>query len=716
MNRFYTTKLDKLTVSIGAVFGCLVILYLSGPVLAQPPPEEELWQRAMEALQAGEAEEALQVLERLSRQDERRALAGKLEVYRWRGDNRAMLRVLGRLIDYHPGNLLLRLEQAIVLWNLGERQKADRLLIGLRQRLTGQAPTLALYGRYLLFKGDFVGAARTFRQALTKDPQLRAARLGLAHCHSWAGEFDKSKMILDRLIAEDDKDVDALILRAWIWSWEGDFKNALKTFEHAYDLAPDYPEVVRGLAQTYAWDGQQGQAIRHYEWLLGLQPENVEIMLSLGRLYRGRGDYGSAVAILQQAVAIAPERPDLQQELNLAQQWAYQVDDSIRTLKGKIALQQGDVQDFVALGQAYQWRGQLRESRQIYEEALQKDTDNILLLFGLGQVLEEMNQLEKAKHIYERILTIRKDYYDAQFALERLETIYRPRANIRYSYNRIELFDQALRETASRFQGHGWTFEYAQRFHSRYELKTGYTIELLKSDDRIFSVTDYQLTHQIFYLQSEFALPFDMNLTTRYDLHNFHDRNQADNFFNLSGAHFHHGGYFLLSKPLGFNYLSFEFSRQLFEAILADLNIESLYSLKLSDDITFNKWWSAFVSLENNHSSLADGWSRRTVIHPRFNVPFLPSLFTEYEWNLADRPIRQEHQAILRWLGYLGAIQFELGYHAVYFPDRNAWGHLGQGVFVWQPRDSLSVVLTAEAQYVQHDLTQQYVTSLEWRF
>nr|HID14592.1 tetratricopeptide repeat protein [Anaerolineae bacterium] len=88
---------------------------------------------------------------------------------------------------------------------------------------------------------------------------------------------------------------------------EGRYREAVRAYEQARDLAPDEFMAYLGLASAYEALGEKDQALALLEEAAQLAPENATVQRHLGRLQCLRGEYEVCVRTLEKAVEMEPD-------------------------------------------------------------------------------------------------------------------------------------------------------------------------------------------------------------------------------------------------------------------------------------------------------------------------------------------------------------------------------------------------------------------------
>ncbi len=86
-----------------------------------------------------------------------------------------------------------------------------------------------------------------------------------------------------------------------------DLDNALKSYQRALKLRPDYAEAINNLGTIYYAKKSYRRSITQYRKALRVTPNSASILSNLGTSYFARKNYDLAFDTYQQALAIDPE-------------------------------------------------------------------------------------------------------------------------------------------------------------------------------------------------------------------------------------------------------------------------------------------------------------------------------------------------------------------------------------------------------------------------
>ena len=260
----------------------------------------------------------------------------------------------------------------------------------------GGAPASTALGFAQETKGDMAAAEAAYRQALTADPKLASATIGLARVLRRTGraaeaepmlkqviesapgaieaykESARVKMALNRAgdavgdasiaaaMAENDPDAQKLAIevkaaKALEYLTQGQPALAVQDLTALRDQSPNVPEVRVMLAKALAAQRQADPAIAELTKAAELDPKNAEAQYQLGFVNLVlKGNAAAAVAPLEKAAALDPGNPTYRTNFGAALVAQKQMDRAIEEL-GKVTAAPGynRAEAWIYLGQAY---------------------------------------------------------------------------------------------------------------------------------------------------------------------------------------------------------------------------------------------------------------------------------------------------------------------------------------------------------------------------
>jgi len=225
----------------------------------------------------------------------------------------------------------------------------------------------------------------------------------------------------------------------------GALEEAIKAFNAAIQIDPEYGVPYSNLALTYLTQGQFAEAILLYQKSVELLESDRDKALSwngLGNAYRCTGDYANAVGAYQQAAALDPETGGIRDQADNFQPRAAQRSAKGWNNLGELLLKTGAVDKaieaflkaiereptfgraFFNLARAHAAAGEYGESVPFYEKGialLENDRDKAEAWNGLGNAYRKMNDYDKAISAYQKAVVLADEKVDlltrARFSL-----------------------------------------------------------------------------------------------------------------------------------------------------------------------------------------------------------------------------------------------------------------------------------------------------------
>lgn len=207
-----------------------------------------------------------------------------------KGDLAGAVAQLQRAIDTDPNNDITRNEYAFLLI---ETRQPDRG-IAEAQTVLAHKPNdtnaLMNIGYAYLKTGDFAGAEKTYRQALTIDPKLPAAHYDLALALKMQDQLEAAQKEFAETIRLDPNLAQAHYSLGITYWQLGDFPTTMKEMRAAIAVAPDYAEAHYMLGIVLKQTGQLDEAISELKEAIRLDPNTPGPFNTLGQILRLKGD------------------------------------------------------------------------------------------------------------------------------------------------------------------------------------------------------------------------------------------------------------------------------------------------------------------------------------------------------------------------------------------------------------------------------------------
>jgi tetratricopeptide (TPR) repeat protein len=249
------------------------------------------------------------------------------------------------------------------------------------------SPLQLPYGQFEIQSGNFASAESFFSDLTIKTPNYVPAWMGLAEVALDEKKLDDCTTALDKALAVDPDNADALVLQARLDLARSDTGKATSELERLVKLYPQAPRIHYQLALAYVVANQPNKALNQSHEALELDPHFVEAAFLLAQLELKTGDKDSAVDLLKQLVA---NQPDL-------------------------------IQAKLLLAEAYHAQNNLNDALDIYQQLEQAFPKNpqFPLLAG-ATFIQQLNETA-ARQQFSRTLEIEPNNVDAQEELAQLD-------------------------------------------------------------------------------------------------------------------------------------------------------------------------------------------------------------------------------------------------------------------------------------------------------
>jgi len=197
---------------------------------------------------------------------------------------------------------------------------------------------------------------------------------------------DTAVHILEEVLAEDDRILDAHHMLGRIAGNQERFEDAVTHFQRALELDPDNKVSLMSLASTYAALKQFDEALVGFRRVIEVAGRDADASISLADILVTRDQYSEAAAILEEAIAAGGTQSILYNKL------------------GEVRVEQGRPDAAASL----------------FEEAIERAEEFPMPYFNLAVIFEGRGNIDRAVSLYERAIELEPKFFKAQFNLGRL--------------------------------------------------------------------------------------------------------------------------------------------------------------------------------------------------------------------------------------------------------------------------------------------------------
>lgn len=177
--------------------------------------------------------------------------------------------------------------------------------------------------------GEFTAAEFCFEKALKINPNYMEAALNLSVHYNNLGEGKKSKDIYKKLAkygASGRGAMDPLLMSkianlygeiGGLFHGVGEYKLAIKAYQDAIDLMPNYLDIQTKLATALRESGKKAQSIKHFEKLKRKAQKFAPFWTALGVTYYASNRLKDAKRAWEKAIKIDPKNASAKAYLKL---------------------------------------------------------------------------------------------------------------------------------------------------------------------------------------------------------------------------------------------------------------------------------------------------------------------------------------------------------------------------------------------------------------
>ncbi len=334
---------------------------------------------------------------------------------RWARDRRATepaesARLLAEAVRLEPGRHDLRLERGLVLWAVGEEDRA----LAEWARIPPAAPE-APGARLAAGLLAFVRCVQERRPPDSARPLLdeavslggREGRIAAAALHAAARRWEEARPLL-----REEPGWEAAMLRGYVEHWDpsGSREEAARAFAGALQggVPLAWVHVNRGLALQALADHRG--ALAEYEAALRLRPELPEALNNRGNARAELGDGEGALEDYDAAVRARPDYPEARVNRGLTRFQRGDFAGAVEDLDAALRLDPDHAFARYNRGLARQKLGDLPGALEDYDGTLHRRPDFVEALVNRGNIRVLQAEPQRALEDYNRALALRPGF------------------------------------------------------------------------------------------------------------------------------------------------------------------------------------------------------------------------------------------------------------------------------------------------------------------
>ncbi|MDR2632226.1 MAG: tetratricopeptide repeat protein [Treponema sp.] len=264
---------------------------------------------------------------------------------------------------------------------------------------------------------DYAGALALFQELPAAQRESSAIQLLEASILNSAGRMREARVIVEKILAADQTNTEALFALATIEAALGREREQRLVLERLLKIDPRHVQALIALGILNLRLQSWRTAASYFDRVLAVEPENGDALVGRAQVFRYTQDLQSAEALLNKAIARFPDwvNPRLERaQLYRNTRFFTRALADMDVAKG---LAPKDYWVAVDRGAVLMDMDKKAEALEEYERAIRLDPDNFLAYVYSAGLKDDLKDYEGAEQAYTAIIRLKPDYY---FAFEGL--------------------------------------------------------------------------------------------------------------------------------------------------------------------------------------------------------------------------------------------------------------------------------------------------------
>ena len=186
----------------------------------------------------------------------------------------------------------------------------------------------------------------------------------------------------------------------------GNFEEAIDAIKDLNEKYPNEPILFNIVGACYKSLGQLDAALKMFEIAVTINPNYAEAYYNLGLVARGKDNFNLAIKSYRSAISIQPNYPDAHNKLGNIFKELDRLNDAIESYEWAIAYKHDFFQAQNNLGLAHCQINQHLLAIKYFEEAIRINPEYLDAHFNLAITFKELGQKDKAISFFERVIQI----------------------------------------------------------------------------------------------------------------------------------------------------------------------------------------------------------------------------------------------------------------------------------------------------------------------
>ncbi len=285
-----------------------------------------------------------------------------------------------------------------------------------------------LLGEALGRQGAWGDALERFEDAREIDDADLGALRGEVQSLLMLGRGAEAGEVAEALVGLAPDDVDALMLVSTARFEAGEADRALDALAHARSVAPQRPDVLRGIGNITRALGDLDAAIAAYRHALSLDPDFAAVRFDDAQLLLQRGLFAEAEAELHAALDAVPTYADATLALAGVYRVSHRAREALLLLVEFLERDPYSFAGLLALGELLLEEGRVTDAAVAFQRILRFDETHVGAIFYQGVLLAGQDRFREALASWRKVAMLapesdwaRRAFRESRKAQHRLE-------------------------------------------------------------------------------------------------------------------------------------------------------------------------------------------------------------------------------------------------------------------------------------------------------
>lgn len=198
----------------------------------------------------------------------------------------------------------------VQLYGQGQFKKVIDIAQGLLNHFPNSIVVLNIFGAAYAGLGDFAGAAKSYKKAISIEPNYIDAHYNLAFALREQGRLEDAVVAFKKVISLSPQHVEAYNNVAATLQKQGKLEEAIKAFKKAISIKPDYAEAYYNMASTFEEKGELEQAVISYRKSISLKPGYADAYFNMASALEKQGKLKDSLNAYSKTLELNPDYSD----------------------------------------------------------------------------------------------------------------------------------------------------------------------------------------------------------------------------------------------------------------------------------------------------------------------------------------------------------------------------------------------------------------------